>query len=138
MERRLSSLRPASDPQPRSPWKGGFQPPPASDPHRAANGKEASSLRRASAPTRNMATILICQLLKRSNKNTPIKQHFWLQRCNQPITLGRRNYLFCGNYESAENIVIQSLLATGYSGEDHPAIPVITTHFFRHGTTLCA
>ena len=28
--------------------------------------------------------------------------------------------------------------STGYSGEDHPAIPVITTHFFRHGPTLCA
>ena len=32
---------------------------------------------------------------------------------NRPITLGRKNYLFCGNHESAENMcVIQSLLAT--------------------------
>lgn len=31
----------------------------------------------------------------------------------RPITLGRKNYLFCGNHESAENMcVIQSLLAT--------------------------
>ena len=31
----------------------------------------------------------------------------------RPITLGRKNYLFCGNHESAENMcVIQSLLVT--------------------------
>ena len=31
----------------------------------------------------------------------------------RPITLGRKNYLFCGNHESVENMcVIQSLLAT--------------------------
>lgn len=31
----------------------------------------------------------------------------------RPITLGRKNYMFCGNHESAENMcVIQSLLAT--------------------------
>ncbi len=40
-------VSPASDPQPRSPWNGGFQPPP---------------------PTRNMVTILICQLLKHFSK----------------------------------------------------------------------
>lgn len=31
----------------------------------------------------------------------------------RPITLGRKNYMFCGNHESVENMcVIQSLLAT--------------------------
>ncbi len=31
----------------------------------------------------------------------------------RPITLGRKNYLFCGNHESSENMcVIQLLLAT--------------------------
>ena len=31
----------------------------------------------------------------------------------RPVTLGRKNYMFCGNHESAENMcVIQSLLAT--------------------------
>ena len=31
----------------------------------------------------------------------------------RPITLGRKNYMFCGNHESAGNMcVIQSLLAT--------------------------
>ena len=39
----------------------------------------------------------------------------------RPITLGRKNYLFCGNHESAENIcVIQSLLATCRNHDINP------------------
>ena len=34
-------------------------------------------------------------------------------KCLRPITLGRKNYLFCGNHEAAVNMsVVCSLLAT--------------------------
>ena len=39
----------------------------------------------------------------------------------RPITLGRKNYLFCGNHESVENMcVIQSLLATCRNHDINP------------------
>lgn len=41
----------------------------------------------------------------------------------RPITLGRKNYLFCGNHESAENMcVIQSLLATCRNHDINPRL----------------
>ena len=41
----------------------------------------------------------------------------------RPITLGRKNYLFCGNHESAENMcVIQSLLATCRNHDVNPRL----------------
>ena len=39
----------------------------------------------------------------------------------RPITLGRKNYLFCGNHEAAENMaVVCSLLATCRNHDVHP------------------
>lgn len=41
----------------------------------------------------------------------------------RPITLGRKNYMFCGNHESAENMcVIQSLLATCRNHDVNPRL----------------
>lgn len=41
----------------------------------------------------------------------------------RPITLGRKNYLFCGNHESVENMcVIQSLLATCRNHDINPRL----------------
>ena len=41
----------------------------------------------------------------------------------RPITLGRKNYLFCGNHEAAENMcVIQSLLATCRNHDINPRL----------------
>ena len=41
----------------------------------------------------------------------------------RPITLGRKNYLFCGNHESAQNMcVIQSLLATCRNHDINPRL----------------
>lgn len=41
----------------------------------------------------------------------------------RPITLGRKNYMFCGNHESAENMcVIQSLLATCRNHDINPRL----------------
>lgn len=41
----------------------------------------------------------------------------------RPITLGRKNFLFCGNHESAENMcVIQSLLATCRNHDINPRL----------------
>jgi len=41
----------------------------------------------------------------------------------RPITLGRKNYLFCGNHESAGNMcVIQSLLATCRNHDINPRL----------------
>lgn len=41
----------------------------------------------------------------------------------RPITLGRKNYLFCCNHESAENMcVIQSLLATCRNHDINPRL----------------
>lgn len=40
-----------------------------------------------------------------------------------PITLGRKNYMFCGNHESADNMcVIQSLLATCRNHDVNPRL----------------
>ena len=39
----------------------------------------------------------------------------------RPITLGRKNYLFCGNHEAAENMcVISSLLSTSRNHDVNP------------------
>ena len=39
----------------------------------------------------------------------------------RPITLGRKNYLFCGNHEAAENMcVISSLLSTCRNHDVNP------------------
>ena len=41
----------------------------------------------------------------------------------RPVTLGRKNYMFCGNHESAENMcVIQSLLATCRNHDVNPRL----------------
>ena len=41
----------------------------------------------------------------------------------RPITLGRKNYMFCGNHESVENMcVIQSLLATCRNHDINPRL----------------
>ena len=41
----------------------------------------------------------------------------------RPITLGRKNYMFCGNHESAGNMcVIQSLLATCRNHDINPRL----------------
>lgn len=41
----------------------------------------------------------------------------------RPITLGRKNYMFCGNHESVENMcVIQSLLATCRNHDVNPRL----------------
>lgn len=41
----------------------------------------------------------------------------------RPITLGRKNYLFCGNHEAAENLcVITSLLATCRNHDINPRL----------------
>lgn len=41
----------------------------------------------------------------------------------RPITLGRKNYMFCGNHESADNMcVIQSLLATCRNHDVNPRL----------------
>ena len=41
----------------------------------------------------------------------------------RPITLGRKNYLFCGNHESVGNMcVIQSLLATCRNHDINPRL----------------
>ena len=41
----------------------------------------------------------------------------------RPITLGRKNYLFCGNHEAGENMcVIQSLLDTCRNHDINPRL----------------
>ena len=86
-----------------------------------------SRSRKASAPwsERNVPEFFILILAFLIPLSARLYQHLdnFIENEIRPITLGRKNYLFCGNHEAAQNMaVVCSLLATCRNHDVNPRL----------------